>query len=193
MNIDIGGGTTKVVICRDGHVAELMAMDIGARLIATDPNGVITRLEPAGRDIANRLGQCIELGRVASPEHLRQLASYMVDHLLGEVSVGGSSAISHLLRTDTAARPIEHRRDHVFRRRLRVRLQPRRAHIWRPRSAPRAATPGARRRAERADSWIPPAGFAPPSLAPRNTPSRSRAAPSTCRRWTWSRCATFRW
>src|SRR3954447_11627133 len=34
MNIDIGGGTTKVVICRDGHTAELMAIDIGARLVA---------------------------------------------------------------------------------------------------------------------------------------------------------------
>src|ERR1043166_466544 len=28
MNIDIGGGTTKVVICRDGHTAEVMAIDV---------------------------------------------------------------------------------------------------------------------------------------------------------------------
>src|ERR1700736_867817 len=55
MNVDIGGGTTKVVICRAGHTAELMAMDIGARLIATDEHGVITRLEPAGRTISNQL------------------------------------------------------------------------------------------------------------------------------------------
>src|SRR5579864_2176324 len=56
MNIDIGGGTTKVVVCRGGHTAELMAIDIGARLIATDAHGVVTRLEPAGRQIAARLG-----------------------------------------------------------------------------------------------------------------------------------------
>lgn len=105
MNIDIGGGTTKVVICRDGHVAELMAMDIGARLIATDPSGVITRLEPAGQSIAKQLGQHLELGSVASPEQLRQLATYMVDHLLSEVSVGGASHCSHLLRT----RPLQDR------------------------------------------------------------------------------------
>jgi ethanolamine utilization protein EutA len=100
MNIDIGGGTTKVVICRDGHTAELMAMNIGARLIATNGHGVVTRFEPAGRDIAARLGLDLELDRVASPADLQQLAHYMVDHLLGEVSVGGSSATSHLLRTE---------------------------------------------------------------------------------------------
>src|ERR1700687_5021629 len=65
MNIDIGGGTPKGVIFRDGHTAELMAMDIGARLVATNALGVITRLEPAGRDIAARLGLDLELDRVA--------------------------------------------------------------------------------------------------------------------------------
>jgi ethanolamine utilization protein EutA len=100
MNIDIGGGTTKVVICRDGQTAELMAIDVGARLIATDGEGIVTRLEPAGRDIAARLGLDLALDRVASPDALRQLARYMVDQLVGEVSVGGSSAKSHLLRTE---------------------------------------------------------------------------------------------
>jgi len=105
MNIDIGGGTTKVVICRDGHTAELMAMDIGARLIATDHRGVITRLEPAGRDIAQRLGLDLQPGSIAEPVHLRQIATYMVDHLLGEVTVNGSTSASHLLRT----RPLQDR------------------------------------------------------------------------------------
>ena len=98
MNIDIGGGTTKVVICRDGHTSELMAMNIGARLIATDEHGVVTRFEPAGRDIAAGLGLDLELDRVASPADLQRLASYMVDHLISEVSIGGSSKQSHLLR-----------------------------------------------------------------------------------------------
>jgi ethanolamine utilization protein EutA len=99
MNIDIGGGTTKVVICRAGHAAELMAIDIGARLIATDVNGVVIRIEPAGKDIAARLGLDLELNTEASPADLRKLASYMVDHLLAEVSDNGSSKASHLLRT----------------------------------------------------------------------------------------------
>jgi ethanolamine utilization protein EutA len=99
MNVDIGGGTTKVVICRDGHTSELMAIDIGARLVACDAEGVVTRLEPAGRDIAQRVGVSLEVGRPTRPEDLRAMVSYMVDELIGEIGVGGASAGSHLLRT----------------------------------------------------------------------------------------------
>src|SRR3954467_7548416 len=33
MNVDIGGGTSKIAICADGRVADLTALDVGARLI----------------------------------------------------------------------------------------------------------------------------------------------------------------
>src|SRR4051794_37715334 len=78
MNVDIGGGTTKVVICRDGHTSELMAIDIGARLVACDAEGVVTRLEEAGRDIASRVGVTLEVGRPTRPEDLRAMVAYMV-------------------------------------------------------------------------------------------------------------------
>src|SRR5579859_7502648 len=56
LNVDIGGGTTKVVVCRDGRTSELMAIDVGARLVAVDASGAVTRLEPAGREVGARLG-----------------------------------------------------------------------------------------------------------------------------------------
>jgi ethanolamine utilization protein EutA (predicted chaperonin) len=99
MNVDIGGGTTKVVICRNGRVAELMAIDVGARLVALDAEGVVTRLEPAARDIAARLNLAIAPGQHALEEDLRRLARYMVDQLVDEISVGGGAG-SHLLRTE---------------------------------------------------------------------------------------------
>jgi ethanolamine utilization protein EutA len=39
MNIDIGGGTSKVAICQAGKVLEVTAIDVGARLLATDDQG----------------------------------------------------------------------------------------------------------------------------------------------------------
>jgi ethanolamine utilization protein EutA len=99
MNVDIGGGTTKVVICRDGATAELMAIDVGARLVAVDPEGSITRLEPAARDIAQRLGLRLDVGSRVAAEDLRRMAGYMVDQLVGEISVRGATRGSHLLRT----------------------------------------------------------------------------------------------
>jgi ethanolamine utilization protein EutA len=99
MNIDIGGGTTKVVICRDGRAAELMAIDVGARLIAFDSAGVIQRLEPAAQAIASRAGFQLALGQAVSTDILRQMVQYMVDQLIGEVSDVDSACQSHLLRT----------------------------------------------------------------------------------------------
>ncbi|HEX8968659.1 MAG TPA: ethanolamine ammonia-lyase reactivating factor EutA [Chloroflexota bacterium] len=106
MNVDIGGGTTKVVICREGRAAEQMAIDVGARLIALDPDGVVSRLEPAAIDIARRLGLDVRLGARVAQADLERIVEYMLDHLVGEIAVGGESAHSHLLRT----RPLRDRR-----------------------------------------------------------------------------------
>ncbi len=103
MNVDIGGGTTKVVICRGGRTVELMALDVGARLVAFDAEGNITRLEPAAREIADRLGITLSLGVVASRDDLQRIVAHMVDELVGEVRVGTARAgapHSHLLRTE---------------------------------------------------------------------------------------------
>src|SRR5205823_3577558 len=48
LNLDVGGGTTKIVVCREGRAGELAALDVGARLVVAQ-DGVITRLEDAGR------------------------------------------------------------------------------------------------------------------------------------------------
>ena len=100
MNVDIGGGTTKVVICRDGRAVELMAIDVGARLIALDELGRVARLEPTALDIAERIGLELRVGASVSDDDLRRVAHYMIEHLVGEIRVGGTTRRSHLLRTD---------------------------------------------------------------------------------------------
>ena len=62
MNVDVGGGTSKIAICADGHVTDLTALDVGARLICLDPEGRIVRIEEAGRRFAAELGITLELG-----------------------------------------------------------------------------------------------------------------------------------
>src|SRR5436190_3384945 len=47
MNVDIGGGTSKIAVCMDGRVSDLTALDVGARLICLDSGGRLTRLEEA--------------------------------------------------------------------------------------------------------------------------------------------------
>ncbi len=54
MNVDVGGGTSKIAVCAEGKVVDLCALDVGARLVCLAPDGRIVRVEPAGRAIRRR-------------------------------------------------------------------------------------------------------------------------------------------
>ena len=62
MNVDVGGGTSKIAVCVDGKVTELTALDVGARLVCLDPSGRIERVEEAGRRFGAELGISLEPG-----------------------------------------------------------------------------------------------------------------------------------
>src|SRR6266849_87849 len=101
MNVDVGGGTSKIAICADGRVTDITALDVGARLICLDPAGRIARVEEAGRRFGAELGIDVELGANLTPESARALATLMADRLFDAMS-GGSPAAggSALLRLD---------------------------------------------------------------------------------------------
>ncbi|MFL5105680.1 MAG: ethanolamine ammonia-lyase reactivating factor EutA, partial [Xanthobacteraceae bacterium] len=56
LNVDIGGGTTKLAILDHGKVAATAAVHVGGRLQVVDDDGRITRLDPAGAQHAARAG-----------------------------------------------------------------------------------------------------------------------------------------
>lgn len=47
LNVDVGGGTTKLALCAGGQVVETAAFSVGARLLAWDDDRVLTRVERA--------------------------------------------------------------------------------------------------------------------------------------------------
>src|SRR5262250_377475 len=89
MNVDIGGGTSKIAVCADGKVIDLTAIDVGARLVCLDDAGRIVRIEEAARWFAAELGMTLKLGATLSPEHANALAARMADRLF-EAMRGGS-------------------------------------------------------------------------------------------------------
>src|SRR6185369_8510744 len=106
MNVDIGGGTSKIAVCVGGKVTDLTAVDVGARLVVSDAQGIVTRMEEAGRQFAAELGLKLDIGATLKPEDARALARRMADRLF-EAMQGGSPKVgsSSLLRLD----PIAHR------------------------------------------------------------------------------------
>jgi ethanolamine utilization protein EutA (predicted chaperonin) len=77
LNIDIGGGTTKLALCEGGKVLSTAAFHIGGRLLATDNAGVISVLEPGGQSLALRAGFACRLGDRVTTGQIERLADYM--------------------------------------------------------------------------------------------------------------------
>jgi ethanolamine utilization protein EutA len=67
INIDIGGGTTKLAIIEKGNVIATAALHIGGRLHVVDEIGRLVRLDPAGKFHARQAGFYWNRGDVLSP------------------------------------------------------------------------------------------------------------------------------
>lgn len=98
MSIDVGGGTTKVALCQGGVVREVTAVDVGARLLAFDEGGVVTRVEEAGRTHAKQAGIDVAVGTRLSGDDMEAIASVMADRLdevvtRGELSNGARALL----------------------------------------------------------------------------------------------------
>ena len=92
LNIDIGGGTTKLAIVERGNVVHTAALHIGGRLAVVDAEGRLTRLDPAGKRLAALAGCDWNLGdRVSEPE-LSHVTSWMADALIAALTGKSPSA-----------------------------------------------------------------------------------------------------
>jgi ethanolamine utilization protein EutA len=83
LNVDIGGGTTKLAIVENGAVMATAAIHIGGRLQVTDAEGRITRLDPAGRHHARAAGFDWKPGDVVRRSELDKVAANMAATLAG--------------------------------------------------------------------------------------------------------------
>ena len=82
LNIDIGGGTTKLALCVGGRVSSVSAIAIGGRLLAQDDTGKIIRLDEPARRIIQALGLDLELGKKAQKENIQKLVHEFVRLLI---------------------------------------------------------------------------------------------------------------
>jgi ethanolamine utilization protein EutA len=86
LNIDIGGGTTKLGLVENGKVIATAAIHIGGRLQVVDAAGRIVRLDPAGGHHARRAGFAWSRGDVVDVAALDRVAEGMADTLFAALA-----------------------------------------------------------------------------------------------------------
>jgi ethanolamine utilization protein EutA len=85
LNVDIGGGTTKFALIRNGDIVATAAIAVGGRLLVEETNG-LTRIEAPALEIANALGIALAPGRPLAAgdrariaERMARLIATMID------------------------------------------------------------------------------------------------------------------
>jgi ethanolamine utilization protein EutA len=101
LNIDIGGGTTKLALVEKGQVTATAAVHIGGRLQVVDESRTITRLDPAGKFHARQAGFSWSKGDTIGPHDLDKVAAGMAETLVKALTERPMSpAVEHLYLTD---------------------------------------------------------------------------------------------
>ena len=83
LNVDIGGGTTKLALILDGHVIATAAVAIGARLIARDDQGRLTRIGDPAQTVADELGITLTPGEPLASADEQRIVQTWTDILAG--------------------------------------------------------------------------------------------------------------
>lgn len=92
LNIDIGGGTTKISVCRDGEITSRGVFRVGARDIVVDDEGRINRIEAPGELASKSLGLNVGLGDSIDATDRRRAARWLVERLDEFVRSSSTSA-----------------------------------------------------------------------------------------------------
>jgi ethanolamine utilization protein EutA len=100
LNIDIGGGTTKLALLEQGRVVATAAVDIGGRLHVFDAARRLTRLEPSGVRLAQAAGYAWQLGDQVSETEIGKVADWMADAVLAAVTQPEAAPIAQLFLTE---------------------------------------------------------------------------------------------
>ena len=88
LNVDVGGGTTKISLIDSGKIRATTALNIGARLVACDGAGALVRLETGGRRFLDALGEPLEFGATLPDELRARLARSMARALFEAITTG---------------------------------------------------------------------------------------------------------
>jgi len=115
LDVDIGGGTTKFSLISGGEVRQMVAVEVGARLIAYDEDMTITRIEQPAHTIMKDLGHTIAVGGKLTEAMRQEFADKETDILFDVMSGGDLLPLTQsLLLTNGLENHSIHNIDHLL-------------------------------------------------------------------------------
>jgi ethanolamine utilization protein EutA (predicted chaperonin) len=85
LNVDIGGGTTKLALVRNGELLATVAIAVGGRLLVQDADGGLVRIEDPIVEVARSLGIELNAGRKLAPRDRRKIVDAMAGLLVAMI------------------------------------------------------------------------------------------------------------
>ena len=87
LNVDIGGGTTKLALIEKGRILATCALAVGGRLVVEEEQAGLTRVEPPAQEIAQASGIALHLGDPLPPADRKRIAARMGRMIMGMIEL----------------------------------------------------------------------------------------------------------
>ena len=104
LNVDIGGGTTKFALIKNGVVVATCAVAVGGRLIVRDADGRCTRLDEAAQQTAASLGLQARLDAAIDASDIDRIADALAEVV---IAIMRGEAPGGLAQTLLLTEPLE--------------------------------------------------------------------------------------
>jgi ethanolamine utilization protein EutA len=101
LNVDVGGGTTKLALIRAGELLATCAIAVGGRLIVEEAGRGLTRIEQPAIVLADSLGIKLALGQPLAAADRAQLVTRMTEEVIALMTFAAPDDLArHLLVTE---------------------------------------------------------------------------------------------
>jgi ethanolamine utilization protein EutA len=97
LNVDIGGGTTKFALIRNGEIYSTCAVAVGGRLIAQAVDGTLTRIEDSALQVARALGVEMCLKQRIAPADVERLVDALAEIVIGLMLLNAPTGLAKAL------------------------------------------------------------------------------------------------
>jgi ethanolamine utilization protein EutA len=97
LNVDIGGGTTKLALIRNGELVATCAIAVGGRLIVEQPGQGLIRIEEPAIEAANSLGIKLTPGQPLTVGDRVRLVTRMADEIVAMMTLAEPDKLARRL------------------------------------------------------------------------------------------------